>query len=71
MVNNSICQMVNPLDIFELNRNTCGATFRPPIYPIFGYFAGHRVVTSSQGSDSYIMITHLLHPRITLLINSL
>jgi hypothetical protein len=32
---------------FELNRNTCGISFWPPI-PFSALFASNRVVTSSQ-----------------------
>jgi len=55
--------------IIELHRDTCGVTFRPPIYPISWYFASHREVTPSQGGDLFIIIRHLPHPRITLLYN--
>ncbi len=36
---------------FELNRNTCGVNFWPPI-PFSAFFASHRVVTSSQNGES-------------------
>ena len=36
---------------FELQRNTCGVTFSPPTYPIFGFRASHIYVTFLQGGD--------------------
>ena len=68
-----ITKMVCKLDIpiIELHQNTYGVSYRLPPTPFSGIMQAHREVTSSQGCDSCIIITHLPCPCITLLFSLL
>ena len=65
-LNSPATEIILWTSFFELNRKTCGVSFSPPT-PFSALFASHRLVTSLQNGELWIMITHIFRHRITLL----